>query len=87
MAKQISNKLLYNWIHLDAVRMQGQEGSVWVSYQYRTKLEHWFVMDEWYLEMEEEMSLANEISIIRGLGENDCDMIGNIKVFEKNGSS
>jgi len=50
-------------------------------------LEHWFVMDEWYLEMEEEMSLANEISIIRGLGENDCDMIGNIKVFEKNGSS
>lgn len=32
-------------------------------------------MDEWNLEMQEEKSLANEISIIRDLGENDCDMI------------
>ena len=50
-------------------------------------MEHSFVMDEWYLEMEEKMSLAHEISIIRGLGENDCDLTRNIKVFEKNGLS
>lgn len=54
MAKQIgSNKLLYNWIHLDAVRIQGRAGSVWVAYKNRTKLEHLFVIDEWDLEMQE----------------------------------
>lgn len=40
-------------------------------------------MDDWDLEMQEQTILTHEISIIRGLGENCCDMTEILSVQEE----